>query len=471
MSRFVELFILMLVAVLVLAACGGGAATPAPPKATEAPAVEEPAAPEEPVPEAEATTEEEPVSLIMMENPPVTVLTQRTIEEVIGEKEVALAAVSPDGATIAWIKSAGGLLSKDVAQLCLYSFADAFNNCVDKPEEYASYPAQLAWSADSAYITFSENPIQLGDESDIWVFDVATSEFANLTDDGQYGPWSTMEAGTYALDYLPMWNAADGLIYFWRSAPNGELSVTFDLYRVSPEGGEAELARDLPESVALLLPLWNFEFFYMDGPWAIAPDGSKAAVIVRTVLEPKDAPNDGLWLFDLEDAEVEPQHLATVDDFQAAMPPWQEFPATPLALSWTSDSQGVVVLAQSKDLQQEINAFYYVDVESSEMSPVNDFSGVAEHGSYYVSDDPQLLPPMFYSPWTATISPAGDKLLMWNDLTGVSGMFVSMQPPDGSIPGLVHGSDYSTSIIRTRVSTGSDGKVIMYGLLLTVEEE
>ena len=58
MLRFAKLFILMMVAVLVLAACGGGAATPAPeepqpteaPKATEVPVVEEPVAPEEPAP-------------------------------------------------------------------------------------------------------------------------------------------------------------------------------------------------------------------------------------------------------------------------------------------------------------------------------------------------------------------------------------------------------------------------------------
>ena len=60
---------------------------------------------------------------------------------------------------------------------------------------------------------------------------------------------------------------------------------------------------------------------------------------------------------------------------------------------------------------------------------------------------------------------------MWNDLAGASGMFVSVQPPDGSLPGLVYVSDTSISSVRTRVSTSNDGKVIMYGLLFTVEEQ
>ena len=430
----------------------------------------------EPPPEEAATGVGEPgeemPSVVVAENPSVQVLTQRPIEEAIGEKDVAFPTLSPDGSVIVWIKADSGLRSKEVTQFCFYSFEAAANTCIDKPAEYDSYPAQLVWSPDSAYITFSENPIQLGNESDIWVLDVAAGEFANLTDDGQYGVWASLEPGTYTLDYLPMWNAADGMIYFWRSVPDGQGGASLDLYRVSPTGGEAEPAVDLPQGMAASMPVWDFEFFYMDGPWSVAPDGSKAAVIISTVADPNEtAPDsDGLWLIDLNDPEAEPQHVATMDDFQVTMPAWQEMPARAIALSWTADSKGVVVLDQSDDIQLQINTFLYVDAESGEMTPITDFSGVPTRENYYVSEAPTM-PPMFYSPWTATVSPAGDKLLMWNDLTGVSGMLVSPLPPAGEKPEVVYASDYTSSFIRTRVSTSEDGKVIMYGLLLTVEEE
>jgi hypothetical protein len=425
----------------------------------------------EPPPEETTGVGEGASSVVVVENPSVLVLTQRPIEEAIGEKDVAFPTLSPDGSTIAWIKSDSGLRSKEMTQLCFYSFDAAANNCVDKPEEYDSYPAQLVWSPDSAYITFSENPIQLGNESDIWVFDVASGEFNDLTDDGQYGIWSSLEAGAYTLDYLPMWNAADGLIYFWRSVPDGEGGATLDIYRVPPTGGEAELAVDLPDSVAIALPTWDFEYFYMDGPWAISPDGGKAAVIINTIIDPEDASpdSDGLWLIDLNDPEAEPQHVATMDDFQVTMPAWQETPGRAIALSWTADSQGFAILDQSNDIQLQINTFLYVDAANGSMAPITDFSDIPTREDYFVSEAPTL-PPMFYSPWTATISPAGDKLLMWNDLTGVSGMLVSGLPPEGEEPEVVYASDYATSYIRSRVSTSEDGKVIMYGLLLTVEE-
>lgn len=402
---------------------------------------------------------------------PVQVLTERPIGDVVGDRDAAWPAVSPDGTTIAWVKWEGSGLGRRAAELCIYVFATAYNACFETPERFSAYPAQLEWSPDSAYVAFSENPLQLGYESDIWVFSLADRAFADLTDDGVEGSWRTLEAGTYALDYLPKWNASDGLLYFWRSLPLAFAEASMELYRISPQGGEPELVRDVTETLKGGIPVWDYEFFYMDGPWAISPDGTKAAMTIQALQDYLASPLTGLWLLDLADPAAQPELLADLEAFQAALPDWQQMAALPRALSWTSDSSGMAVLAQSNDLNLQINLYYFADAASGELMPVADFSSISERESYYAPTDQLPLPPIYYSPWTATLSPAGDKLLMWNDLGGAAGMLAVPMPPGGELPAVVYVTETSTGALRTRSSTSSDGKVILYGLMLTVAEE
>ena len=91
---------------------------------------------------------------------------------------------------------------------------------------FMGYPYQLKWSPDSTQIAYSENPIQLGYESDIWVMNVADGTFTDLTQDDLTGSWQTFVSdGTLPnLDYLPSWNEQDGTIYFWRGVPRATSS-------------------------------------------------------------------------------------------------------------------------------------------------------------------------------------------------------------------------------------------------------
>ena len=66
----------------------------------------------------------------------------------------------------------------------------------------------------------------------------------------------------------------------------------------------------------------------------------------------------------------------TSDDFQAALPAWQNLPANPQGLSWTGDGSAIVVNAFSNDTHAPLNLYYYVDAASGEAVPVVDFSGV-----------------------------------------------------------------------------------------------
>jgi hypothetical protein len=375
--------------------------------------------------------------------------------------------LSPDGSAIAWAMQTGR--GRNQARLmCVFLFANADKTCIEAPEAFLGYPYQLEWSPDSAFIAFSENPEQLGHESDIWLFDVADGAFTNLTDDGVEGAWRSAEPGAFVLDYLPMWNEADGDLYFWRTEPLGDFQYTLELYRISPQGGEPELVRDLSEFFPQQLLLFDYEFYYMDGVSAISPDGTQLAMAVSS-LQDVSASENGLWLLDLTDDETPPQQLATMTDFQAALPAWQPVPASPAGLSWTTDSAGVVVMAASNDIQLPLNLFYYADVATGEFTPVVDFSGIEDQETFFSAEEGDL-PPRYYSPWTASLSPAGDKLLMYNNLGGLVGLLSAPLPPTGELPGFVYESQFETATTVSRSSRSSDGKMILSSILFTMEE-
>jgi hypothetical protein len=81
------------------------------------------------------------------------------------------------------------------------------------------------------------------------------------------------------------------------------------------------------------------------------------------------------------------------------------------------------------------------------------------------------LPWRVYSPWAGSISPAGDKLLLVNDLGGVVGLFTASLPPTGELPVVSASADESPMSGATLSSRAEDGKVVVYGLLLTITEE
>ncbi|MCB0056133.1 MAG: hypothetical protein KDE45_03870, partial [Caldilineaceae bacterium] len=157
--------ILMAIVVLVLAAC---AAPPATPPAAE-----------------EAATESAAVQEYMG-TLPLNITSEQRIADVVDANQPALATLSSTGAHVAWVQSEGALWNRE-GQLCIHTFDTGATDCVNGPETYEGYPYDLAWSPDDSMIAFSENPIQLAYESDIWVYDVAAQTFTDLTDDGVTG--------------------------------------------------------------------------------------------------------------------------------------------------------------------------------------------------------------------------------------------------------------------------------------------
>jgi hypothetical protein len=417
-------------------------------------------------------TANEEVTIEAVADPLITVNSEVFVGDVVNDKLPTLATVSSLGGHIAWPTTIGHFWNKE-GELCLYSFEGANNDCYISPEIYEGYPYAFAWSPADEYVAFTENPILLGYESDIWLFDVAKEEFVDRTDDGVEGDWIEAEPGTYWLDYLPMWNETDDMIYFWRSVPITLPVFTLDLYRIAPEAGEAELVRDLSDTFKGELPYFGGENWFMDGVSAISPDGSKVAMLLTSTLDPYDDPNNGLWIVDLKDESVPPQQLMTIHDMQRGAPAWAaDFPLVPVGLSWSGDSKGVVVMTYNQDEQVPMVVLYYVDVESGEATPVVDFSDVPDGEAYWSAVNDVGLTPRYYSPWTASMSPKGDALIMYNDLAGLSGVLTSPLPPTGELPQL----DYISQIFNTdgvtRSSRADDGKVLIYNILFgTTEKE
>ncbi len=368
-------------------------------------------------------------------------------------------------------KTVGAEIARD--RSASYTFDGAVTNCYDlDPDLFQDYPYQLQWSPDSSMIAFGENPIELANESDIWLMTAADGTFVNLTDDGVIGSWR-QETGTPSpdVDYLPAWNLDDGQIYFWRFVSEGEyLQFNLSLYRIDPNGGEAELVRDVSEAVPLSLPVFGQEEFFLDGPSALSPDGRTVAALLSTV-DQMGLTQTSLWAIDLTDDAADPRELMTPDAFAEAVPDWQDYPTLPLGLSWTADGQSVIALAFSQATQTPFTVFYYVDVEGGSATPLVDFSDLPDPEAYFEPAPGTDIPFRYYSPWTASLSPEGDKLLMVNDLGGVMGLLTASLPPDGALPIISATTDASTMSMASRSSRSVDGKVLVYGLLLDVIEE
>jgi len=399
----------------------------------------------------------------------VLVESARTLPAVVAEENPWFAALSPNGAYIAYFTQTGR--GQDLAsQICIYTFDGAGKKCHTLPaDRWQSNPYQLQWSPDNTMVAFTENPVELADDADIWVLKVADGSFANLTDDGVVGPWR-QPTGTPSptVDYLPMWNPSDGKIYFWRFVFKGE-SMTLGIYRISSEGGTPELVRDLSGVLPNSMVVFKQEEFFLDGPSAMSPDGKSVAALLSTTDETGMA-HTGLWDISLADPAAAPRELMAPSAFNAALPAWQPSEAFPAGVAWTSDGKGVIVLAQSKDPRTPFTLFYYVNVESGSATPVVDFKSLANPEAYFEPAPGTDAAFRVVSPWTGSISPKGDKVLMVSVLTGTTALLTAGLPPNGSLPVISATAEATTASVASRSSRSQDGKVLVYGLLLKVKE-
>ena len=72
-----------------------------------------------------------------------------------------------------------------------------------------------------------------------------------------------------------------------------------------------------------------------------------------------------------------------------------------------------------------------------------------------------------YAPWTASMSPNNDLVLMYQNLGDFTGLLVSDLPPSTDLPGVAYSSDVMEDVSTTRSSRGTDGKVLISNILFS----
>jgi hypothetical protein len=81
------------------------------------------------------------------------------------------------------------------------------------------------------------------------------------------------------------------------------------------------------------------------------------------------------------------------------------------------------------------------------------------------------LPLFMYAPWTAAVSAAGDKLLLYSSASGAGTILAAPLPLDGSPLSLIYEREEPNFSTETRTSVASDGKLVMYESLFTTVEQ
>lgn len=205
--------------------------------------------------------------------------------------------------------------------LCIYSIETDTSHCDTLPwgntytnEVHNLGQTYLEWAYNEQFIAFSKYPFCCFSwDSDIWLYNVDSRDFRNLTDDGIQDYFISFGASVdeneilnIPIDFLPLWDESSQFIYFFRAYP-AETDIIFDelgVYRVSVIDYSVELVYDLTE--VFKPPIYAA---------SISPDGTKIAIMVGG-----SAINDGLtgiWLLDVSQGMIE--YLLPPDTFQAAL--------------------------------------------------------------------------------------------------------------------------------------------------------
>ncbi len=213
--------------------------------------------------------------------------------EVSGE----ISSLSPDGEWLAGIGPEN--------TLCLWDVESLTPQCDDTELQISrQIPLPtMAWSPDSSAVAFDLNALVFGVDSDIYVFDVATSELDNLTDDGYDGSLIEAPEGT-PIDIVPTWSPDGSQLAFVRSPSDDPRSTT--IMRVDRAGGEpVEIHRlDIAEPFAVWTPM----------QW-LADD---TILYAQTAID-VDEPTNGIWRLPLDGGEPVRLKLGFDDEIPGAV--------------------------------------------------------------------------------------------------------------------------------------------------------
>jgi hypothetical protein len=394
----------------------------------------------------------------------------QSLEELLGEDYDLRSQpiLAPDGSALAW----GDLWSR---QMKIFTLADRQLTTYPWPKNFFGYGPNslLSWSPDSQYLTFNESFFFLNIESDIWMLDLASGEYTDRTDDGVMGNWSKLDKAVM-LDYLSVWNPADGDLYFFRSVYTPNAEATMGLYFIPRGQSEPQPVRDLTADVPT---------FSIYTPAAISPDGKRLAFSVQGGGDDYTDPRNGFWTLDLETGT--PQQVGSVTDFKAGLPAGQSPVGVPTLLPMWTGNDTLVVLALDPYLPPSRvgQMAYYVNLGDNSITPLSDFSDVTDMSGFFDPSD-DLQAPVYRVPRSGVVSPDGKTFIFLRHsaggtINGHAGISTLALPPNGSTPvelGDIDNYDPSSEMslgdgtnLDAYLIMSADGKALMNGYLFQFE--
>lgn len=383
------------------------------------------------------------------------------LSDVLGEVTQD-AQLSPDGESIAFVK-------RGSRELCTHNIESAETACYPLPETFARPPQWVSWSADKAYLVFTEDPFRIINESDIWVLDTEAGSFINLTDDNVEGSWFRAEEDTFALDYVPVWHPTEPLLYYFSSQrlPEG---YDLRLMRLKVPDGEPELVIDLTDTLPVLSVFRRA---------AISPEGSQIALFVFG--QQRDDARNGLWVIDLPSAgwlfgqrQAQARQIAARRDLLAGQPEW--YPADQSlmnveAIFWANDG----VVAYVRDTSYSVGGagqnMLYLDPETNAVAPVADLGDIPNNAALFQADA-EGDSPLQRIPRAGFVTPDGDHLVYLHHGAALenAGLSSLALPPAGKAPvALGDIPEYKPSPPDT-VNAGGR-RAIIYGYLITLQAQ
>jgi len=381
------------------------------------------------------------------------------------------AMLSPDGSMIGWY------LPQDNGATCVYTFANEQTICSTIPEIFNGSPQFIMWSPDSRYITFSQDFILRFQEADIWLYEVATRHFSNVTDD-QVDDWSPLGgsrdgSGPVWIDIAYAWGP-DLNLYFSRIElpdPSTMDNYTAGIYRLNPDSGQTSLIRDISEDFERFSIYQNREVEF-NGTLAVSPDGQHIAMIV--LEREADSPKSGIWIMPLDGSEAPRQLVAASAMTAGLIADAQQIPrpAIPVGLDWSADGRSLYTLATTINTGTlDAGAVVYqIDAETGALTPLNDFSAYTRETMYQADDSGHA--PAFYVPRGAVMSPDGTTPLVFHaypqeQQAGLSALRIA----DGALqPELLLTMDDYRPVPAAVSSVARDGKLLLWGYLFLPQD-
>ncbi len=388
-----------------------------------------------------------------------------------GESIPPNAALAPDGSALAWY-------DRGERAICVYTLTTTSTVCAPVPEQWQTQqPLEIYWSPDAAYIAWTGDLFRTFREADIMLYEVATNRLIDATDDGN-DDWRLLrpkdeDTGPIWLDAVITWGP-DGYLYFLRdilTGPEYERDLMRSgLYRLDPSSGETEQLRDMTGYFAdnwLIYPTYGYS--NLEGAIALSPDASQIAYLVRHP-DPDD-PVSGVYTMTVSGTE-EPVQVANFEQLTVGFPDsGNSARIMPLALAWTADGTGLVVLSTNPVYTSGVMLLHYVDLNSGQVTPLFDYSGLDER-DMFIAAEGEDFPPAFYAPRTVVLAPDGENLLalhFWEGQIGLSVITLSRDPLQAKQTMLFTSAEGGYHLRDTTSTAGRDGTLLLQGVLFIPE--